>query len=254
VLAGFTKGLLLPVTIIPKTAMYGVNAITYGGTAVIDTFAQLGTQLSGAGTAGGSGVRAPSGPATRAAAPVESSAAAWGGDGSAPRLSVDASGVVSLSDGAAASSSSASLDRAATPRPAGRFDRLQLLLSLDTALQLLQADRDSLKRIQTFLRFPGVYGRKVRDAIEEVFIVLLQVLNEKHVGPAFDKAKRQMETYRPEEHDADDEGAGGGVAPLVQFFELVHIGDTIQQMVDVYFDKEMVRPLYALSRAPCSRG
>jgi recyclin-1 len=80
-----------------------------------------------------------------------------------------------------------------------------------------------------------------------VFIVLLQVLNEKHVGPAFEKAKGQMERYKPEEHD--EEGGGGQVAPLVQFFELVHIGDTIQQMVDVYFEKEMVRsnlPLFSL--------
>ena len=30
------------------------------------------------------------------------------------------------------------------------------------------------------------------------------------------------------------------VAPLVQFFELVHIGDTIQSMMQVYFDKELV--------------
>lgn len=194
-----------------------------------------------------------------AAVAGESSAVAWGGEAtSAPRLSVDASGVISVSDGtsaaaAAASSSSSSLEAggASAPRAPGRFDRLQLLLSLDTALQLLQADRDSLKRIQTFLRFPGTYGRKVRDAIEEVFIVLLQVLNEKHVGPAFDKARRQMETYKPEDHDSEM-GGGGSVAPLVQFFELVHIGDTIQQMVDVYYEKEMVRPPLPLLRATCT--
>lgn len=39
-----------------------------------------------------------------------------------------------------------------------------------------------------------------------------------------------------------EEGADGSsaVAPLVQFFELVHIGDTIQSIVQVYFDKELV--------------
>lgn len=125
---------------------------------------------------------------------------------------------------------------------------MQLLLSLDVALQLIQADRDCLKRVQTFIRYPGTYGRKVRDAIEEVFIVLLQVLGEKHVVPAFKSAIKQMESYRPEEHGEADE-----VAPLVQFFELVHIGDTIQQMVDVYFEKEMVssRPLSTVPRS-CS--
>ncbi|GAA6064475.1 hypothetical protein JCM10212_001824 [Sporobolomyces blumeae] len=47
VLAGFTKVLLLPVTIIPKTASYGLNAITYGATGAFNTFASIGTQLGG---------------------------------------------------------------------------------------------------------------------------------------------------------------------------------------------------------------
>lgn len=43
-------------------------------------------------------------------------------------------------------------------------------------------------------------------------------------------------------YSSDEFEVGKSVAPLVQFFELVHIGDTIQQMVEVYFDKEMVSP------------
>jgi hypothetical protein len=49
------------------------------------------------------------------------------------------------------------------------------------------------------------------------------------------RAIEQMRTFRPDEHKGDR-----SVAPLVQFFELVHIGDTIQSMVQVYFDKELV--------------
>ena len=44
-----------------------------------------------------------------------------------------------------------------------------------------------------------------------------------------------MREYKPAEHSETS-----NVAPLVQFFELVHIGDTIQSMVQVYFDKELV--------------
>jgi hypothetical protein len=43
-----------------------------------------------------------------------------------------------------------------------------------------------------------------------------------------------MLTYKPDEHAETT-----SVAPLLQFFELVHIGDTIQSMVQVYFDKEL---------------
>jgi len=45
-----------------------------------------------------------------------------------------------------------------------------------------------------------------------------------------------MSAYKPAEHEGTT-----SVAPLLEFFELVHIGDTIQSMVQVFFDKEIVR-------------
>ena len=42
--------------------------------------------------------------------------------------------------------------------------------------------------------------------------------------------------YQPAEHEETR-----SVAPLLQFFELVRVGDTMQSMVQVYFDKELVR-------------
>jgi recyclin-1 len=198
VLAGFTKVLLLPVTIIPKTASYGLNAITYGATGAFNTFASLG------GGGGGS-----TNPKTIVSTRVIETSNAWD-DNNDDDNEAEVEVVTS------------------------HFDRMQLFLSLDVALQLIQADRDCLKRVETFIRYPGLYGRKVRDTIEEVFIVLLQVLGDKHVVPAFKNAIKQMDSYKPQ-HDEQEE-----VAPLVQFFELVHIGDTIQQMVDVYFEKEML--------------
>ena len=50
-----------------------------------------------------------------------------------------------------------------------------------------------------------------------------------------------MKSYQPSEHDETK-----SVAPLLQFFELVHIGDTIQSMVQVYFDKELVSVILTL--------
>jgi recyclin-1 len=50
------------------------------------------------------------------------------------------------------------------------------------------------------------------------------------------RATEQMDSYKASDHEATS-----SVAPLLQFFELVHIGDTIQSMVQVYFDKDLVR-------------
>jgi recyclin-1 len=54
--------------------------------------------------------------------------------------------------------------------------------------------------------------------------------------PSFARASVHMSLWQP-----SGRGETDSVAPLVEFFELVHLGDTIQQMVQVFFDKEMVR-------------
>lgn len=46
--------------------------------------------------------------------------------------------------------------------------------------------------------------------------------------------------------------ASTSVAPLVQFFELVHIGDMIQSIVQVYFNKELVRRTFLCLPYRCS--
>ncbi|KAH7929274.1 hypothetical protein BV22DRAFT_1144106 [Leucogyrophana mollusca] len=111
---------------------------------------------------------------------------------------------------------------------------LDLLLSLDVALSLIHADREALKRLETFAAYPGHYGRLVRDAIEEVFCLMLGAVGERHVRAGFGIATDRMTSYKPAEH-----ASTASVAPLVQFFELVHIGDMIQSIVQVYFDKEL---------------
>ena len=61
----------------------------------------------------------------------------------------------------------------------------ELLLSLDIALELIHADREALKRVQTFAAYPGHYGTRVRDTAEEIFVLLLQALAERHLTPGF---------------------------------------------------------------------
>lgn len=65
------------------------------------------------------------------------------------------------------------------------FESLQLLLSIDTALSLIHADREALKRMETFAGYPGHYGHRVKDSIEEVFILMVQVMGAKHIVPGF---------------------------------------------------------------------
>lgn len=64
---------------------------------------------------------------------------------------------------------------------------MELLLSLDVALELIHAARESLKRVEIFAAYPGHYGHRVRDTVEETFILMLQALGERHVSRGFTK-------------------------------------------------------------------
>lgn len=72
------------------------------------------------------------------------------------------------------------------PRRRPSYDNLQLLLSLDVTLELIHAARESLKRSEIFVNYPGTYGVRVRETIEEIAGELLGVLGERHVRSGFE--------------------------------------------------------------------
>lgn len=156
----------------------------------------------------------------------------------------------------------AQISRSATPITGGAtgeltttkvsLQRMQLLLSLDTALQMIHLNRDSLKRVETFLPLAGIQGDHMRAGFEEIATLFLRCVGERHIVPGFLEATRQIRMWDPSQlpaqssnnhlntaqaHSHDQEH----VEPLVHFFELVHVGDTISQMVQVYFDQELCR-------------
>ncbi|OSX58161.1 hypothetical protein POSPLADRAFT_1185030 [Postia placenta MAD-698-R-SB12] len=201
VLASFTDVLLLPVTIVPRTVGNVGKAVgaafNTGSNAAVQGISMLNPQRWGGGGLGGTSQRS-----SKATRPTSVSS----------RTSTPSQG-----------------------NNTSQFDTLELLLSLDIALELIHADRESLKRAETFSGYPGQYGHRVRDTIEEIFVLLLQALSERHMRPGFDAATQQMKAYQPAEHEETR-----SVAPLLQFFELVHVGDMMQSMIQVYFDKELV--------------
>ena len=68
-------------------------------------------------------------------------------------------------------------------------------------------------------------------------MTLLVALGQNHIQPGFEQALEHLSERKPYEESEGDEAVG----PLLTFLELVHIGDLIQQMVDVFFNQEVVR-------------
>lgn len=162
VMAGFMDVLLLPVTIVPRTVGFGVNALVAGSNQAVSGLSMLNPQKWG----GNNGARVIKGDDNDVLFDVPSAA----DDREKPILDEKRGSVVSTGSRGS---------------KGGDFDSLQLLVSLDTALELIQADRDSLKRCETFAKYPGKNGAKVREAIEEIFIHLLKAVGDRHIAPGF---------------------------------------------------------------------
>ncbi|KAF9181577.1 F-box protein: endocytic membrane traffic, recycling ReCYcling 1 [Haplosporangium sp. Z 767] len=88
-------------------------------------------------------------------------------------------------------------------------EEMNSLLSVELALHLIHLDKDALHRLSAFAGLGGVLGGRV--------------------------AIQQLGRYKPTTTH------GGGVTPLMDFFELVHVADLILQMVLVYYSEEMCK-------------
>ncbi|TFK62641.1 hypothetical protein BDN72DRAFT_889964 [Pluteus cervinus] len=228
VLQSFTDVLLLPVTIVPRTVGAVGGAIMTGGSAAAQGIAMLNPQRWG----GNTNTAAANGAASGYSRQLEKDGRTLfdGEDEDEPDSASYRSSIqVSIPP---SSSTSSTLHSPIISKES--VEKLDFLLSLDAALELIHADREVLKRVETFAGYPGHYGHRVRDTIEEAFILMLQALGERHIVKGFTFAIERMNAYKPAEHEETT-----SVAPLLQFFELVHIGDMMQSMVQVYFDKEL---------------
>ncbi|CRK01451.1 hypothetical protein BN1723_008762 [Verticillium longisporum] len=125
---------------------------------------------------------------------------------------------------------------------ASRLEGIKSLFSIEVALNLVHAAQTSLGRAAQFIRLKGQYGEEAREQCETIFVVLLRILGTKHVQVGFEKAVGHLSNYNPREVSHHDQS---GVAPLVQFIELVNVGDLISQMIDVFYEQQLAGPKIA---------
>ncbi|KAI9493070.1 exocyst complex component Sec10-like protein [Zychaea mexicana] len=118
------------------------------------------------------------------------------------------------------------------------LDMMQDLLSLEIVLQLIHINKDAERRVERFIQigFPGRMRSEIQKTYEHIFVALLKTLGNQHIQPAFDRAIEHLASYTP---DPESLKGSGDVPPLTEFFEMVHVGDVIQQMVQLYYDEEI---------------
>lgn len=118
-----------------------------------------------------------------------------------------------------------------------RLEGIRSLFSIEVALNLVHTAKASIERAAVFIRVGGHFASDARLQCEFIFISLLQTLGTRHIKAGFDQAVDHLSKYNPKEVE---EKQRSGVTPLVTFLELVNVGDLIQQMLDVFYEQELV--------------
>lgn len=118
-----------------------------------------------------------------------------------------------------------------------KLEGIRSLFSIEVALSLVHSAKTSLERAAQFVRLSGEYGSVAKQQCEAIFVALLRILGQRHIIQGFDKAVDHLSNYRPREQGERDTS---GVEPLVTFLELVNVGDLILQMVDVFYEQELI--------------
>ncbi|KAK2735851.1 F-box protein: endocytic membrane traffic, recycling ReCYcling 1 [Onygenales sp. PD_40] len=118
-----------------------------------------------------------------------------------------------------------------------KLEGIKSLFSIEVALDLVHTAKTSLERTAQFVKLRNEPGKSAQSQCESIFVSLLEILGRRHVIAGFDKAVDHLSAYRPRQQGEHD---SRGVEPLVTFLELVNVGDLILQMVDVFYEQELI--------------
>ncbi|KAE8356649.1 exocyst complex component Sec10-like protein [Aspergillus coremiiformis] len=118
-----------------------------------------------------------------------------------------------------------------------KMEGIRSLFSIEVALSLVHAAKSSLERAAQFVRIGGKTGVATKQQCEAIFVALVRTVGRRHLIVGFDKAVDHLSNYRPREQGERDQS---GVEPLVTFLELVNVGDLILQMIDVFYEQELI--------------
>lgn len=119
---------------------------------------------------------------------------------------------------------------------ASKLEGIRSLFSIEIALELTHAAKSSIERAMHFVWLGGQTKEQAREQCQAIFVTLLQVLGDRHVKIGFEKAVGHLSRYNPREVSEHHHE----VAPLVTFLELVNVGDLIGQMIDVFYEQQLV--------------
>lgn len=123
------------------------------------------------------------------------------------------------------------------------LENIKSLVSLDLCYNVVQQVKESIDEMTCFATIDSV-SHVVKAKCQALFKILVNLLSESHVKPAFEKGTHLLQEYDPTQLDKIDlnlKGVDGGkVEPLVKFTELMNICDIILQMISIFYKNELL--------------
>ncbi|PTN14302.1 Rcy1p [Saccharomyces cerevisiae] len=125
------------------------------------------------------------------------------------------------------------------------LQNIKSLISLDLCYKMLQETSEKTDQIYKFHTIESLLPL-IKLRCQEIFKILITQLNKNHVKPAFEKAILLLQKYNPNEIEQIEikfnslSPANTQVEPLVQFTELINIGDIILQMISIFYKNELI--------------
>ncbi|QLL31286.1 hypothetical protein HG536_0B01480 [Torulaspora globosa] len=122
------------------------------------------------------------------------------------------------------------------------LQNIKTLVSLDLCYKIVKKAQDRTDQMCSFYAVENA-TQIVKVRCQELFKILIDQLSTNHIKPAFDKAMTLLKRYDSNEIQRVElklEGVETQVEPLVQFTELINIGDIILQMISIFYRDELL--------------
>ncbi|KAI5296183.1 F-box protein: endocytic membrane traffic, recycling ReCYcling 1 [Ascosphaera acerosa] len=126
-----------------------------------------------------------------------------------------------------------------------RLESIRSLFSIEVALDLVHKGKSSLERMAQFAKLNDPQDDVARMQCEAIFVKTLYYLGHRHVIAGFDKAINHLTVWRSNQsrrgsRTQESSPNTAGVGSLAKFLELVNVGDLIMQMMDVFYEQELI--------------
>lgn len=125
----------------------------------------------------------------------------------------------------------------------GKVVTLKSLVSMDLVVLLLQHIKNSYDLLLGLTKYPitDQLRNQINQTCINIFNDMLTILTSRHIRPGFNEALDRLKKYDPMlSEGVYINGDVTTLEPLKNFIELVDAGDLILQMVEIFYDKELI--------------